>query len=68
MLKFKLLLSLFLLAIVDAVIPLPIVSAILIYVIIKKPPWFIKTTLAVYGLADVTDNQTTPGQADNCKS
>lgn len=37
------------LAIVDAVIPVPIVGLILIYVILARPPWFLSLTDQIYG-------------------
>ena len=38
--KTKTLLSLILLGLLDAVLPLPIIGLILIYVIFERPPWF----------------------------
>jgi len=37
------------LAIVDAVIPVPIVGLILTYVILARPPWFLALTDQIYG-------------------
>jgi len=39
-LKTRSLIGLIVLSIVDAVIPIPIVGLILIFIIIQKPPWF----------------------------
>jgi putative effector of murein hydrolase LrgA (UPF0299 family) len=39
-LKTRSLIGLVLLSIVDAVIPIPIVGLILLFVILQKPPWF----------------------------
>jgi len=39
---------LILLGIVDAVVPIPIIGLILIYVIIQKPPWFLDLVLKTY--------------------
>ena len=36
------------LSIVDAVIPIPIVGLILIFVILQKPPWFQKLVYELY--------------------
>ncbi len=36
------------LSIVDAVIPIPIVGLILIFVILQKPPWFQKLVCELY--------------------
>ena len=45
----QLLVTLIILGLVDAVIPLfPIVSLILIYVVLQKPPWFLETVRQVY--------------------
>jgi hypothetical protein len=45
----KILLALIPLAIIDAVIPIPIVGLVLIYVILAKPPWFSEAVDRVYG-------------------
>ena len=45
----KLLVGLIVLAIVDIVIPIPIVAIILIYVILQKPDWFLEIVNEVYG-------------------
>ena len=37
------------LAIVDAIIPLPIIGLILAYVIIDQPPWFLTLVDEIYG-------------------
>jgi hypothetical protein len=46
----KTIFALILLGIVDAVIPLPIIGFILIYVILQKPPWFLDLVKEVYFL------------------
>ncbi len=48
-LKTKCLLGLLGLAVVDAVIPIPILGMILIYVVVQKPPWFQKVVGELYG-------------------
>lgn len=45
----KALLALIPLAIVDAVIPIPIVGLLLVYVIVAKPPWFSDAVDRLYG-------------------
>ena len=47
-LKTRILISLAGLSIVDAVIPIPIVGLILIFVILQKPPWFHKLVGELY--------------------
>ncbi len=44
----KYLLGLILLGIVDAVIPVPIIGAILIYVILQRPVWFRNIVREIY--------------------
>jgi hypothetical protein len=39
---------LIILAVVDMIIPIPIVSLILIYVILERPPWFQNLTQEIY--------------------
>ena len=46
--KTKTLLTLILLGLLDAVIPLPIIGLILIYVIFERPPWFSKIVRQIY--------------------
>ena len=46
--KTKYLIALILLAIVDMVIPLPIIGAILIYVLLQRPPWFRNAVTDIY--------------------
>jgi len=46
----KTIFALILLGIVDAVIPLPIIGLILIYVIVQKPLWFLDLVKEVYFL------------------
>lgn len=48
----KLIITLIVLAIVDVVIPIPITSIILIYVLLQKPPWFIDTVHKIYRLEE----------------
>ena len=45
------LIALIVLSIVDALIPLPIVGLILIYVVMARPPWFSDLVSRVYGRA-----------------
>jgi len=45
----KCIITLILLAMVDTVIPLPIIGAILIYVLLQRPPWFRNVVLEIYG-------------------
>jgi len=47
--KTKCLITLILLAMVDTVIPLPITGAILVYVLLQKPPWFKNIVADIYG-------------------
>lgn len=44
----KYLLGLVVLCLIDVVIPLPISGAVLIYVILKRPPWFLETVEQIY--------------------
>ncbi len=46
--KTKTLLSLILLGLLDAVIPLPIIGLILIYVILERPSWFSEIVRQIY--------------------
>jgi hypothetical protein len=41
---------LILLGVVDAVIPIPIIGLVLIYVIFQKPPWFLDLVQEIYHL------------------
>jgi len=45
----KVLVGLIPLAIVDAVISLPVIGLLLIYVIIARPPWFSDLVSRIYG-------------------
>jgi len=45
----KCIITLILLAMVDTVIPFPIIGAILIYVLLQRPPWFRNVVLEIYG-------------------
>ena len=47
-LRAKILAVLILLAIVDAVIPIPFTTILLIYVLMEKPPWFKKLAIDIY--------------------
>jgi hypothetical protein len=47
-LKKKLIIYLTILAVVDMIIPVPIVSLILIYVVLERPPWFKNLTNEIY--------------------
>ena len=44
----KAIVGLLLLGVIDAVIPLPIIGFILIYVVLVKPPWFQKAIEDLY--------------------
>jgi len=44
----KCIITLILLAMVDTVIPLPIIGAILIYVLLQRPPWFRNVVADIY--------------------
>ena len=46
--KTKSLVYLILLAIVDTVIPFPILGVILIYVVLQRPPWFRNVVTEIY--------------------
>ncbi len=47
-LKTRALIALIVLSIVDAVIPIPIVGIVLIFVFLQKPPWFRELVREVY--------------------
>jgi len=47
-LRAKILAVLILLAIVDAVIPIPFTTILLIYVLMEKTPWFKKLAIDIY--------------------
>jgi len=47
--KTKCLITLILLAMVDTVTPFPIIGAILIYVLLQRPPWFRNVVAEIYG-------------------
>lgn len=47
--KTKSLIALIVLGMVDAVIPFPILGAILIYVLLQRPPWFRNVVTEIYG-------------------
>ena len=44
----KILISLIILAILDAIIPIPFTTIMLIYVLLEKPPWFKKLVDDIY--------------------
>lgn len=44
----KLLIYLIILAVLDAVIPIPFTTILLIYVVVEKPPWFKNLVTDVY--------------------
>ena len=46
--KTKSLVYLILLAIVDTVIPFPILGVILIYIVLQRPPWFRSVVTEIY--------------------
>jgi len=48
-LKSKILICLIILAILDAVIPIPFTTIFLIYVLSERPPWFKNLLEEVYG-------------------
>ena len=48
----KVLAGLISLAVVDAVIPVPIIGLILMYVIFAKPSWFSDLVARIYGRAE----------------
>jgi hypothetical protein len=45
----KIVLSLIALCLVDSVIPVPIIGAILLYVLYEKPEWFREMVTDIYG-------------------
>jgi hypothetical protein len=47
--KTKCIITLILLAMVDTVIPFPIIGVILIYVLLQRPPWFKNVVADIYG-------------------
>ena len=47
--KTKLLIGVVLLAVIDAIIPIPFAALLFIYVIVKKPTWFSQWMADVYG-------------------
>ena len=44
----KILIFLIVLCVVDVVIPIPILGLILIYVVLKQPPWFLEVVSEIY--------------------
>jgi hypothetical protein len=46
--KTKCFIALILLAMVDMVIPLPIIGALLIYILLQRPPWFRNVVTEIY--------------------
>jgi len=47
--KTQVLMTLIALSIVDIVIPIPIVAFILIYVVLRRPTWFMDKVRDIYG-------------------
>ncbi len=47
--KTKLLAALIVLGLVDAIIPIPIVGLVLVYVVLERPPWFLQWVDDIYG-------------------
>ena len=47
--KTKTFIALLLLCLVDTGIPFPIIGVILIYVLLKRPPWFKNVAAEIYG-------------------
>jgi hypothetical protein len=47
--KNRSLIALIVLSMVDTLIPLPILGAILIYVLLQRPPWFRNVVKEIYG-------------------
>lgn len=48
MVRFKALVVLFFLSIIDALIPLPVFGFVALYVILNRPPWFLRLVLDIY--------------------
>jgi len=48
----KILLKLILFAILDLVIPFPVTAAVLIHVLINRPPWFRELVDEIYNSSD----------------
>ncbi|BBL72155.1 hypothetical protein [Methylogaea oryzae] len=48
MMRFELLVALFFISLVDAVVPLPIFGFIALYIVLKRPPWFLRLVLKIY--------------------
>ena len=46
--KTKSLIILIILGIIDAVIPIPILGVILIYIVLQRPPWFTNVVREIY--------------------
>jgi len=46
--KTQLIVALILMGVIDAVIPIPITSLVLIYVVVQRPPWFMDIVRKVY--------------------
>ncbi|MGD8916411.1 MAG: hypothetical protein PVH35_07420 [Syntrophobacterales bacterium] len=55
--KTKCIITLILLALVDTVIPFPIIGAILIYVLFQRPPWFKNVIVDIYDPIGLDQNQ-----------
>jgi len=46
--KTQLIVALILMGVVDVVIPIPITSLVLIYVVVQRPPWFKDIVRKIY--------------------
>ena len=44
----RLLAGLIVLGVIDVFIPIPIIGIVLIYVLLRKPPWFLRLVKEVY--------------------
>jgi len=55
--KTKCIITLILLCLVDTVIPFPIIGAILIYVLLQRPPWFKNVIVDIYDPIGSDQNQ-----------
>ena len=47
-LKTRLLIALSVIALLDMVIPIPFTALLLLYVVLEKPPWFLKWASEIY--------------------
>ena len=51
-LKKKTVIYLILFAVIDVIIPIPLMAMLLLYVVFEKPPWFINLVSEVYKSVD----------------